>query len=347
MNKFLICGLGSIGQRHVRLLKKITNDTAQIAALRLRKRKITISDSLKVTPDVPPEKHYRIQTFDNQYDAFNWKPDCVFVTNPISMHIETALLAARARAHVFIEKPLGSSKSFLQELTDVLSHNKLTCMVGFQQRYHPAYRDLKKLIEDQTLGSVISADLHFGEWLPGMHPYEDYRDSHAARLSQGGGVINCLSHMFDIAYWLFGYPDRLFTVGGHISSLELDDDIEDVADTILLYTSDNHVTPVHIHLDFLQSPPRIYTHVVFDNGVAHLDFIANSLKVTQHDGSCAVKDYPTFQRNDMFVAEIQDFLGACKNSTKSPIPIEDGIRVLDMCLAAKKSLRTCAPVSLA
>lgn len=177
-----------------------------------------------------------------------------------------------------------------------------------------------------------------------MHPYEDYRDSHASLSSQGGGVINCLSHMFDLAYWLFGYPQSLISVGGKNSALDLD--VEDVADTTLIYKQSGHVRPVHIHLDFLQKPSRIYTHVVCDQGVAHLDFISNNLSIDHNDGTHIVYEYPKFQRNNMFSEEINDFLVACKTGTKSPIPIEEGIKVLDMCLAAKQSLQNQAVISL-
>lgn len=144
MNKILICGLGAIGQRHLRLLRILTQGRSEIAALRNRKLNITISDTLTANANQAPEEFYNIQTFDNKEEAFEWGPDCVFVTNPISMHIETALLAAQSGAHVFIEKPLGSSRDGVAELRRILSANKLTSMVGFQQRYHPAYKQLKK-----------------------------------------------------------------------------------------------------------------------------------------------------------------------------------------------------------
>ena len=49
MMKFLICGLGSIGQRHVRTIRRVMGDTAEIAAYRLRKLDVVISDGLEAT----------------------------------------------------------------------------------------------------------------------------------------------------------------------------------------------------------------------------------------------------------------------------------------------------------
>src|SRR3990172_1034433 len=138
----------------------------------------------------------------------------VFVTNPISMHIDTAIEAAKAGCNIFIEKPLSQNEQRVEELQQLVTEKGINCMVGYQLRYHPAYQHIKSMLQSRAIGKLVSADLHFGEWLPGMHPYEDYRESHAARSDQGGGVILCLSHEIDIAHWLFGKPEKIYAVGG-------------------------------------------------------------------------------------------------------------------------------------
>jgi predicted dehydrogenase len=338
MKKFLICGLGSIGQRHVRMIQAVTQGQAEIAAYRSRKLDIVISDRLEATLGNKPEDHYGLKTFDSMDAALAWKPDAVFVTNPISMHVATATAAAAAGAHVFIEKPLDSTDAGVPRLMQLVQEKRLACMVGYQQRYHPGYIRIKQLLESGALGQLTSADLHFGEWLPGMHPYEDYRESHAARADQGGGVILCLSHEIDMAYWLFGIPRTVHALGGHLSDLEMD--VEDTADISLTCRQGGREFPVHIHLDFLQKPPRRYIHIVGSKGSLVFNYRTNCLELNLLGAEPEVTLYDQFQRNDMFLQEVADFIRSGDSGHKPPIPLEEGAAVLAICLAAKRSLET-------
>ena len=68
------------------------------------------------------------------------------------------------------------------------------------------------------------------EYLPGWHPYEDYRQSYAARRELGGGVVSTQIHELDYVHWLFGLPGRVFAVGGTLGSLDVD--VEDTASAL-------------------------------------------------------------------------------------------------------------------
>lgn len=336
--KILICGLGSIGQRHVRLIQKILGDQAEIAAYRVRKLNIAISDTLEARLDVAPENVLKLKVFDNFEAALAWEPQVVFITNPISMHMEIALASVQANAHIFIEKPLSHTMEGVDELISLVQERKLTAMVGYQQRYHPAYAKIKSLLNDQCIGNVISADLHFGEWLPGMHSYEDYRTSHASRKEQGGGVVLCLSHEIDLAYWLFGTPDAVYAIGDHYSELELD--VEDAV-TIMLSCKNRakKIFPVTVHLDFLQKPIRRYIHIVGSEGSIMFDHGEGILKILKPSPcECEEITFDHFQRNDMFEDELRDFFTSIKAGSKSPISIEDGMKTLEICLNIKESM---------
>ena len=162
--KFLICGLGSIGQRHVRVLREIFGQDCDIAAYRRRHLSIVINDDMTAQENVSPEEHYGLRVFNDFDEAMRDGPDAVFVTNPISMHVETALAAARHGAHLFIEKPLGHALEGVEALRQEAADQSLITMVGYQLRYHPMLLKVRALLEVGTIGRVISADIHFGEW---------------------------------------------------------------------------------------------------------------------------------------------------------------------------------------
>ena len=247
MKKVLICGLGSIGQRHLRLIKSLKNNSFEICAFRSRKLDFIISDNLIDSKKGSPEKYYKINVFYNIKEALEWEPDIVFVTNPISMHVSTAIQMAKNGSHIFIEKPLDSSTKDIALLKKIVKEKNLICMIGYQLRFHPGYLKIKEFIEQKLFGSICYADLHFGEWLPGMHPYEDYRISHASRKEEGGGVINCLSHKIIL---LTGYLECQNQYIGleKLSNLEID--VEDTADMILNFS--------HKRNHFLLIPFRFY-----------------------------------------------------------------------------------------
>lgn len=337
--KILICGLGSIGQRHVRLLRDILGPEAEIAALRKRGLDIVIHDNLTVSMDSNPQQHYALQTFTDEAEAAAWRPEVVFVTNPIALHVPTALWAIRAGAHVFIEKPLSDSMEGVQALVEEAKQRHRIVAIGYQLRFHPAVAKIKNLLEDHRIGNPIFADIHFGEWLPGMHPYEDYRESHAARKDQGGGVILCLSHEIDYAAWLFGPPTGVFCAGGHLSPLEMD--VEDTADMVLTCGKGNAGFPVHIHLDFLQKPMRRYCHVVGTTGWLNWEYASNRLVVgrTGTDETETIS-YADFKRNDMFRDELTDFLNAIRTGGSPRCSLCEGLGTLEVCLMARKSMAT-------
>ena len=87
--KFLICGLGSIGQRHVRLLKGI-DPNVEIDVYRKRKLGLLINDDLSVVHNVDLESYYEVHAIYNLEDALKNCYDAVFITNPNSFHIEYA-----------------------------------------------------------------------------------------------------------------------------------------------------------------------------------------------------------------------------------------------------------------
>ena len=99
----------------------------------------------------------------------------------------------------------------------------MTC-VAYQLRYHPGFVRTRELLASAAIGKVLSVRAEVGEYLPGFHPYEDYRRMYAAQSALGGGVTLSQIHEIDYLCALFGAPRRVFSMGGHVSSLEVDVD---------------------------------------------------------------------------------------------------------------------------
>jgi len=337
--KLLVVGLGGIGQRHVRNLRRILGPEAEILAYRVRMDAPTLTDSLTVEPGQQVDEKYGLRVFDDLDEALGERPSAVVICNPTSMHMAVALRAAQAGCAIFIEKPMSDSFDGVHELINLVESRRLVGLVGYQLRFHPILRRARVLLHAGAIGRVVAARIEIGEYLPGWHTYEDYRQMYAARADLGGGVILSQIHELDYAYWLFGMPTRVFAIGGQLTSLEVD--VEDTASILLECVVDGQAIPVHVHQDYIQRPPTRTCEVIGDAGKLLLDLREHTLIAYDGEGtiieSSSVED---FERNQLFLDEMQHFI-ACLAGRETPqVSIRDGARSLAIALAAKESIAT-------
>jgi predicted dehydrogenase len=337
--RFLVVGLGGIGQRHVRNLRGLVGPAAEILAYRVRRDALTLTDSLGVEPGSSAEEKYGLRVFTQLDDALAEQPDAVLICNPSSLHLPVALKAARAGCALFIEKPLSHSVEGIDELIGLVETTHLVGLVGYQMRFHPCLLRARTLIEGGAIGRVVAVRVEVGEYLPGWHTYEDYRQMYASRGDLGGGVILSQIHELDYVYWLFGMPTRVFALGGHLTHLEID--VEDTASILLECFVGGRPIPVHVHQDYIQRPPSRTCEVIGDYGKILVDL--REPTVTVYDGEGNIKEssaYPDLQRNQLFLDEMRHFL-ACVEGRETPrVSVRDGARSLEIALAAKQSIDT-------
>jgi len=343
--KILIVGLGAIGQRHVRNLRRMFGDHVELLAARLRGLTHVLSDAMTVEANDGLCEKYGIRSFATLDEALSHTPDVAFVCNPTSLHIETSLTLARAGCHLFIEKPLAHEYSRVEELLDVVERRRLVAMVGYQFRFHPCLTTAYALLQSGAVGRVVAVRAEAGEYLPGWHPYEDYRGTYAGRRDLGGGVLLTQSHEMDYLYWFFGVPQTVFTVGGHLSSLDID--VEDVASTLMQFERDGRHFPVHLHQDYIQQPPSRRCEIVGDAGKLEIDLLRRTITLHGASGQLVQsQEFTDFHRPQMFVDETRHFLTCVERHDTPAVTLRDGAHSLRMALAAKESLETGAVVGV-
>jgi predicted dehydrogenase len=155
----------------------------------------------------------------------------------------------------------------------------------------------------------------------------------------GGGVILTLIHDIDYLVWLFGAPRRLFAVGGHLTTLQLD--VEDVASLLMDCAGGTGPLPVHLQMDYVRRPPRRTCAVLGDDGWAELDLQLNRLVIASATGEIReMLELPALERNELFIEELRHFLAARIDRTTPAVGLRDGIIALRVALAAHESLLT-------
>jgi predicted dehydrogenase len=344
--KILIAGLGGIGQRHLRNLRTLLGAEAEINAVDPRHNIPVLTDQLQVEAGTTLEEKYDLQIYPDLEPALAWKPDLVFVCNPTSLHVPTALRAAQAGCALFIEKPLSHNFEQVEELIRLVESRNLKTAVGYQMRFHPCLQRLFVLLQEKKVGRILSVRAEIGEYLPGWHRYEDYRQMYASRQDQGGGVILSQIHEMDYLYWLFGLPRRVYALGGHLSSLEVN--VEDTAEILMDYEMDGRSVPISLHQDYLQRPPRRTCEVLGDNGKILVNLAALTVDVFDGSGSHGESSsYEGFQRNQIFMDELKFFLvslhgspgsSAGQGTPGSLVSVREAAHSLRMALTAKESL---------
>lgn len=337
--KILMVGLGSIGQRHVRNLRAILGDELELLAYRVRGFRHVITPDLTIEPDGDIETKYNIKVYSDLDRALTHRPDAVFITNPNSLHIPVALAAANAGCHLFIEKPLSHNFDGVPELIELIKKKQLVCLVGYQLRFHPGLRLVQSLLKTNAIGRVVAVRVEFGEYLPDWHKYEDYRQYHASRKDQGGGIILAQIHDLDCVYSLFGMPRQVFAIGGKLSDLEIE--VEDTVSILMEYWVGGSLVLVHIHQDYIQRPPTRSYEIIGNHGKIMWDYHGNKVYVTRLDqGISEVHCFDHFERNQLFIDEIQHFLACIRGSETPVVSVHDGANSLKIALAVKRSIET-------
>ncbi|HJP60615.1 MAG TPA: Gfo/Idh/MocA family oxidoreductase, partial [Gemmatimonadaceae bacterium] len=261
--------------------------------------------------------------------ALDWKPAAVLICNPSSMHVPTALTAARAGCHLFIEKPLGTSMEGVSELIAEVENRKLVALVGFSLRFHPGVIALAETARSGAIGEVLYLRAHVGQYLPDWHPWEDYRKSGSSSKELGGGAIFDLIHELDLVRWIGGSVSSVTCTRANVSTLEIE--TEDLAEIVLSFESGGVGS---VHVDYLD---RVYTRhcrIVGSEGTVVWDETEGVRLFEAAAGRWRTIPVPSFERNDIYLDEMRHWL-ACLNGVDRPrVDIRDGAAVLALALAA-------------
>jgi predicted dehydrogenase len=282
------------------------------------------------------------------------KPDAVIVANPTSMHLNVAIPAAEVGCAILLEKPISDSLERVEELQKAAQKSGSKILVGFQFRYHPTLNKARELIQSNVLGKVLTVHAHWGEYLPQWHPWEDYRQSYAARADLGGGVIVTLTHPLDYLRFLLGDVESLWSLNGHLSPLEID--VEDVAEIGLKFKSG---AVGGVHMNYVQRPPVHRLEIVgtdgtlrWDNadGILHLYHMPAAFgSFSDNPPAPLIESFSPpegFERNQLFVAQTRHFIETARGESEPVCCLEDGIMALRLALAAYESQKSGRVVSL-
>lgn len=317
--KILIAGYGSIGKRHFDNLRAL--GVKDFVFLRSNNSKLDTSELAEY-----PVEH-------TVAAALAHEPNAVVVANPTALHLDVAIPAAAQGCSLLLEKPLSHSMERIHELQAAVAASGSRVLVGFQWRFHPTLQIAAEILRSGQLGRVLSARAHWGEYLPNWHPYEDYRQGYSARADLGGGVVLTLCHPFDYLRWLLGEATGLWATLAHSDELEIA--VEDQAEIGLEFANGALAS---VHLDYVQQPPSHTLQIVCTQG--RLEWDAGTGTLLQIDARGEQREFAPeagFERNHLFIAQTRHFLEVVQGVAQPLCTLQDGVRALEIALAAHQA----------
>ena len=121
--------------------------------------------------------------------------DAVILATPHSSHVEQIKLAANAKKHIYIEKPLALTLSETKEAISYARDAGVEISVGFQRRGHPSMVAALSAVRDGSLGRIIHVEGH--QSAPGLRIYKPGSWRQERDEQPAGGMTGMGIHLLD------------------------------------------------------------------------------------------------------------------------------------------------------
>ena len=250
--------------------------------------------------------------------------DAVHIATPVYLHHDHVIQAAEHGKHVLCEKPMALNVSECKSMIDACNQNGVQLQICFLLRFHPNYREIKRLLANGDLGEIIEARAAFLKWYPieeGVWRRNPVR--------AGGGVLMDLgSHSIDLLSYLLGDVSR---VTAFTNSRVFGWEVEETA-TVLMQAKSG----VHIIVDTSFAVPHSESFLEIYGTKGSILVSGGRMKIYINDD---VREESRSAGN-LYTVLVEHF-GRCMNGEEEPIaPGIAGLKNIQIISAAYESAKT-------
>ena len=301
-----VCGIGSIGFRHARLLAQ-RNDV-----------EILLCDTTQAHLDSAkhlPNLEKLTQSFEELLDS---NLDGLIIATPDHLHIPLAEAACRKRIAVLIEKPVAENTEQGEKLIEVIKATNTKVLVGYPLRHNSIFLKAKELIDEGIIGNPVSFHIMLGS----------YNTLVAAKNRFNPDDLNKLfvdySHEWDYLNWFLGKAKRVAAIKHQSGNREKTQN-PNVVNAILELESGISGTA---HLDYVQSPGQRHFTIIGDKGTIAVDAVKGRifLQIYSEDFERIYQFAETFDL--MMAKQIEHFIAVIENREECRVNLDDGLNAL-------------------
>ena len=153
----------------------------------------------------------------------NAEVDVVLVSAANAALAPLTRLAVENGKHVLVEKPGAVNSKQLSEIESAMAGSRAMVRIGYNHRFHPAFRKAYELVREADLGDLMFIRARYGHG--GRVGYErEWRAD--PKLSGGGELIDQGVHLIDLAASFMG---EFSTIDGHATTYFWDMPVDDNA----------------------------------------------------------------------------------------------------------------------
>lgn len=324
--RFLQVGLGSMGKRRIRCLKKLGfND-------------ILAFDLSSGRRDEAREK-YGVTVLGSLKESDFSGIDAMIISTPPDKHDEYIDLAVKMKTPAFVEASVVLGK--LEELEKAALKANVIIAPSCTLRYHAGIKKIIEIAKSEKYGKVTNFTYHSGQYLPDWHPYENVKDFYVSKKETGAAreiVPFELAWLVDITGFpvgVKGFNGRTMDVGAKIDdtyviAMRFKNNVYGVLniDVVSRYATRN----------FILNMERAQILWRWDeNKIKLYDSNTKDWSVIEYSLGAAAEGYNKNIAEDMYVDELSAFIKAVKGEDKFPNTLEEDISVLKVLEAAERS----------
>jgi UDP-N-acetylglucosamine 3-dehydrogenase len=262
--------------------------------------------------------------------------DAVVITSANADHRAMAVRAAERGVSVLLEKPIATTAADARAIIDAFRGGP-TLAIAFPSPFSPAFRALQEAVRDGALGRILAVRATNRGTMPGGFFIQMER-------SGGGAVIDHTVHVADLLRRLTGAEyERVYAEVGHGLFHEAWDD----SGLLTMDLTDGTFATLDCSWSRPPSFPTwgdVTLRVIGERGVASADLFSQHL--TRYPADDAPARWEPWG-SDLDALMIDDFVRAVREGRRPMSGGEDGLRALEVALAAYHSAAEGRPVRVA